>query len=278
MYKVVKILNNNVVCSLDHNGEEVILRGLGIGFQKKINDEIDEDKIEKVYKISNNKTSNKLQELLAEIPNSYAATSSDIIDYAKETLGKKLNDNIYITLTDHISFALDRKDKNLEYKNVLLSEIRQFYPSEFAVGTESLKIIKEKLGVDLSLDEAGFIALHIVNAELDTDMSSMFNITKLIQKIIDIVKDYYKISLDEESLNYARFITHLKFFGQRVFNNKISKDDDVTFQKMVRDRYAHDYQCAVKIREYVEETYKKTISEEEMTFLTVHLKRISIID
>lgn len=277
MYKISKIINNNIVCSLDRDGNEIILRGLGIGFQKKTNDFIPEDKIEKIYKMVNQNNSNKLQELLSETPIEYVTTCTEIIEMAKNQLGRKLNENIYITLTDHISFAIERKQKNMEYRNALLIEIKNFYRPEYEIGLQALEVIKDKLGVSLSVDEAGFIALHIVNAELDMDMSSMLQITEIIHNIVEIAKDYYNMEFDENSLNYERFATHLKFFGQRLIRNKITVDDDITFQKIVKDRYKKDYECAVKIRDYIQESLGKTITGEEMTFLTIHLRRISSV-
>lgn len=274
MYEITKVINNNIVCSIDSNGKEIILRGLGIGFQKKKRDCINEDKIEKIYKITDEKVSNKLQELLAEIPLEYVSTCTDIIDYAKQNLTRRLNDNIYITLTDHISFAIERKRENLEYKNALLSEIKSFYPQEYKIGLEAVDIIKEQLAVELSCDEAAFIALHIVNAELDIDMCNMVSITEMIQHIVELVEKYFKKVLNKETIHYDRFITHLKYFGQRVFQNKITKDDDTTFQRMVKSHFEKEYGCAEQIRKYVESEYDRKITEEEMIFLTVHLRKI----
>ncbi|WP_455715973.1 BglG family transcription antiterminator LicT [Anaerosporobacter sp.] len=276
MYRITKLINNNVVCSNDAEGNEVILRGLGIGFQKKVNDSIEDDKVEKIYKMENKATSNKLQELLADIPIEYITVCTEIIEYATKKLNKKLNDNIYITLTDHISFAITRKGNKLEYRNVLLTEIKTFYEAEYEIGVQSLEIIKEKLGVELSYDEAGFIALHIVNAELDTNMGNMVKITELIQMIVDLIRDYYGKPLDEDSFNYTRFITHLKFFGQRLFNNKVVEDDDEEFRSLVKDRYPVDYQCAENIAKLVLEKYNKKVTEEELMFLTIHLRRMQM--
>lgn len=278
MYIITKVINNNIVCSQDKDGNEIIVRGLGIGFGKKQNDEVPDDKIEKIYKIDDPKTSNKLATLLEEIPIEHIQTSTDIIELAKQKLNKKLNDNIYITLTDHISFAIERQQQKLEYHNALLWEIKKFYPLEYSVGIESLEIIKNNLRANLSEDEAGFIALHIVNAELDSNMSSTVRITELIQKVIEIVKDYYKIEFDETSLHYERFITHLKFFGQRLFSNKVSKGEDATFQDIVKKRYPEDYKCAELISKFVETTYNKDVTEEELIFLTIHLRRICMVD
>lgn len=47
--KIVKIFNNNAVATISKNKEDLILTGSGIGFQKKIGDEVDPGKIEKKY-------------------------------------------------------------------------------------------------------------------------------------------------------------------------------------------------------------------------------------
>ena len=188
------------------------------------------DKVEVVYKIDDKVTSNKLQELISQVPKEYIDTSTEIIDNIKSKLDKKLNDNIYITLTDHLSFAIERKKRKQEYSNVLLWDIQRFYQQEYELGKESLSIIKKNHGVELSNDEAGFIALHIVNAELDTNMSGMIKITTFMQEVIDIVKNYYNIVLNEDSLDFGRFITHLKYFSQRLFSNKSTKDTDFQLQ------------------------------------------------
>ncbi len=275
MFKITKIVNNNIVCSVDSNGKEIILRGLGIGFKKQIGAVIPEDKIEKIYKVVDKTESNKLQQLFNEIPIEYIEICGEIIDLAENTLGKKLNKNINITLTDHIDFAIERKKKSLEYKNALLSEIQNFYPVEYAIGKKATEMINERFSIKLSDDEAGFIALHIVNAALDTNINDIVSITEMIQSIVAIVKKYYNMEFDTETLDYSRFIVHMKFFGQRLFKNKIAADDDTTLQNMIKERYSHDYECAVKIRGYISTKYNKRISEEEMMFLTVHLRRIS---
>lgn len=275
MFKITKIINNNIVCSTDNNGDEIILRGLGIGFKKRAGAVVPEDKIEKIYRAADDRDLNKLQQLFSEIPIEYIDTCSDIIDLAENTLGKKLNKNINITLTDHIDFAIERKKKNLEYKNALLFEIQNFYPVEYSIGKRAIELIYKRFSVELSDDEAGFIALHIVNAELDTDMNNMVDITEMIQSVVEIVRKYYDMELNTETLDYSRFITHMKFFGQRLFKNQMAPDDDITLHKMIRERYSKDYDCAVKIRGYISAKYNKIISEEEMIFLTVHLRRIS---
>lgn len=56
---IKRILNNNVVITSDENGEETIVMGKGIGYQKAKGDTIDEEKINKVFRISNREVSDK---------------------------------------------------------------------------------------------------------------------------------------------------------------------------------------------------------------------------
>lgn len=246
-----------------------------IRIPKKIGDTVDKSKIEKIYSIENKSDSNKLMTLLAEIPLEYIQVSNEIISYAKYSLGKRLNDNVYIALTDHISFAIERYKQGLNFKNALLWEIKRFYNHEFLIGKEALAIIKKRLDVVLPEDEAASIAMHIVNAELNSrNMNETLDITKMIQNILNIVKFHFNIELDEYSLHYERFITHLKFFAQRMISGKIIKDDDTNFCEMIKTQYKEAYSCAEKIKKYVLKDFNHELSDEEMMYLTVHIKRI----
>ncbi len=273
--KIDKIINNNLVRAFENN-KEIIVMGCGLGYKKKIGEIIDEKKIEKVYAIENKTVSDRLMTLLSDIPLEHIQTSNEIISYAKYSLGKRLNENIYITLTDHISFAIERANKGLEFQNALLWEIKRFYNHEFLIGKEALLIIKKRLGVELTEHEAGFIALHIVNAELGSNnMDQTLDITKLIQNVLNIVKYHYKIDLDEYSLNYERFITHLKFFAQRIFSGKEIEVEDKNFCEMIKKQYKDTYECTEKIRDYIQKEFDHKLTDEEMMYLTVHIRRIT---
>ena len=274
-YRIERVINNNVVCSVNGKGEEIILRGKGIGFQKKPGMEVDASLVEGIFTLEKSQTKNKLVQLLEDIPEIYIEITSQIVDHAKETLGKSLNENIYVTLTDHIHFAIERKQKHLEYVNPLLWEIKSFYTGEYQVGLWALDLIHKRLGQRLKEDEAGFIALHIVNAQLGIRMDHMYRVTEMIGGILKIVEEYYGRHFDTDSMDYERFITHLKFFGQRLFKNKTYGQEDPGFHKMIKERYAKDYGCAMRIRLYIKKNYQKEIGTEEITFLTFHLRSLS---
>lgn len=167
--KIKKIINNNVVATLDDFDNELVVMGRGIGFQKHEGDLVDKSKVEKYFAMSNVNAS-QFEKLVKEIPYETIKTADEIITYAKQQLKRELNKNIYITVTDHLNFAIERHKKNIKFQNDLLWEIKRFYQKEYQIGCQALEIIKEQLGVDLSEDEAGFFALHIVNAEMNGEM------------------------------------------------------------------------------------------------------------
>lgn len=269
-----KIINNNIVSSLDQQQNEIIVMGRGIAFQKAKGDEISKELIEKQFYLKNDKTNHRFLELIKDIPVDIINVTDEVIAYAKQHMDRELNDGIYITLMDHINYAIERYLQGITAKNALLWEIKQFYKEELTVAKEALKIINQKLMVNLSEDEAGFIALHIVNAELDGEMEEVAKITKFIHEVLNIVRYHFKITLDEESLDYYRFVTHLKFFARRLFNgNKEAKDDVVLFEIVIQ-RYPEAYACVELIEKHIEKMYKQTLSVSEKLYLTMHIARI----
>lgn len=275
--KITKLVNNNIVTSEDMQGREIIVMGRGLGFGKKPGMEIDVGKIEKVFQLSSEGENQKLVDIIQDIPIEHIAAADKIIDYAKSMLGEKLKDTIYLSLIDHINGAIERQKQQITFTNPLMWEIKQYYPAEFSVGVQSLSILKNILGITLPVDEAAFIALHFITSEYDTKMDVTFDIPKLIDDIVAILESEFEIQIDKNSIHYERFITHLKFFAARVLQAKqIPEEDDFLFRSMIRDQYKESYECAKKIKQHIEEAYGVEISEEEVVYLTVHIKRVTM--
>lgn len=272
--KIAKLLNNNVVVAIDTQGNERVVMGRGLAFKKKAGDLIDENLIEKIFAMKSDDISQRLTELLSEIPVDVIATSDRIINLARKQLPGTLQDSIYITLTDHCHFALERFKRGAQITNILLWEIRQLYPDEYAVGLKALDIIEQRQGVRLPDDEAGFIALHFVNAQLGSDMRGTVKMTKVIQEILNIVKHQLHISYDEQVLNYHRFVTHLKFFTQRMMCNNTGQTKDPKLHEMVCEQYPIAYRCAEKVKLHIKIRYNYEFSTDELTFLTIHIERL----
>ena len=237
--RIKKILNNNAIISENDQKDEIIITGKGIAFGKKAGDLIDSEKVEKTFILKHDETSEKFKLLLEDIPVDYVSISYDIIEYAKNILNVQFNDFIYVTLTDHLNFAIKRHKENISYVNALRWEIKKFYPKEYEVGLKALEFINDELGIKFSEDEAANIALYFVNARINTksEIGETIQFVKVTQDILNIIKYTFGIELDESSLSYERFITHLKFFFQRIMKNtQINNENDFIYEE-IRKKY-----------------------------------------
>lgn len=278
--KIKKVINNNILCVVDEHGCELIVTGKGLGFGRHRGETIDPGLVERTYRMEDKGAQRSLRELVEKIPAEHLALTQQLIADIKGQIPQKLNESLLITLADHISFAIERKQQGVEFSNPLKGSIMCYYPTEYHLGQRCLKVVREQLGVALHEDEAAFIALHIVNAELNTNMTEMYDITNLIEGTIAVVEYFYGKHFDRESLDFNRFVVHLRYFAQRLFQDKMLEDDqgehDLLFRQLIMRNCQEHYKCAQCIGQYVRHTWKKELSEEELTYLTIHLKRINL--
>lgn len=275
---IEKVINNNIISAYEKSGAEVIVMGRGIGFKKKQGEVVPADQISKIFRIKSRTLTEQFKELLANMPLERVRISDEIISHAKDHLKLKLNQSIYVTLTDHINFAIERVSQGIEPQNALLWEIKRFYPQEFQLGIYALELIQDRLGILLPEDEAGFIALHFVNAEYGTDIRDAVKFPDQMQAIVDIVERDLGILLDESSLHYERFMTHIKFLIQRIYRKELLSSEDRELSLLMQRKYPREYQCSLKVAEYIMLATGSRLSEEEIMYLSVHIRRVSTID
>ena len=279
--RIKKVINNNILCVVDDKGSELIVTGRGLGFGRKIGQRIDPADVEKTYRMEDKAEQRRLRELVEQIPLEHLSLTQDLIREIKSVIYQPLNESLLITLADHISFAIQRKEQGVEFKNPLSGSILCYYPAEYQLGQRCLALIRERCGVDLNPDEASFIALHIVNAELNTNMSEMYDITRLIEGVVEVVEYFYRDVgvFDRESLAFNRFVVHLRYFAQRLFQGKLMEDStdesDAAFRALIARNCKQHYKCAQFVAEYIKNTWHQTLSQEELIYLTIHLKRVS---
>lgn len=271
---IEKVFNNNAIIAKDANRDEFVVMGRGIAFKKSAGDTVQEDLIEKVFILKQNDASEKLKLLLEDVPTEYVALCYDIIEYGKNMLNVHLSDYIYVSLTDHIDNAFKMMDQGFNNLNPLIWEIEKFYPKEFAVGLKALEFIEEMTSRRLVKDEAANIALHFINAQMNSLNGKIADIarqTEKIQQIFNIIKYSYKIEIDEKSISYERFVTHLRFFFQRLDKKEKVQSLDDFLLKQVKAKYKEAYSCMLKIEKYLD----TKLSDDEKLYLTIHIHRVT---
>lgn len=271
---IKRVLNHNAAISTNHQGLDILLMGKGIAFKKRIGDHIDSEAIEASFVLKNSDNMNRFTELFIAVPQEVVACSERLINLGKIKLGKNLDEILYINLTDHIHSAIERHKQGVIISNPLRWEIQRYYPDEYAIGVKALEVIASELGVALAVDEASFIAMHFVNASLDNPFKEPHRMTEIVSYIEQKVKADFKTELDEASIDYYRFITHVKLFAQRVLSGVAYDDDETDLLLVVKDKYPEEYHCVRQISHHMKKVYHYQLSSSELLYLTVHIKRL----
>uniref|UniRef100_UPI0011A75ED6 PRD domain-containing protein n=1 Tax=Yersinia massiliensis TaxID=419257 RepID=UPI0011A75ED6 len=85
---------------------------------------------------------------------------------------------------------------------------------------------------------------------------------------------HFNIEYEEESINFQRFVTHLKFFSQRLLSNTYVSTDDNSLHDIVAEKYDISYECAKKINRFIKHEYGRSLTDDEMMFLSIHIEHV----
>lgn len=268
--RIIKVLNNNAVIVKDE-GQEKIAIGPGVGFQKKKNDRVPIEKIEKLFILKENE---KFQRLLLRIPEDHLMMAEEILAYAEKHLQTPLDDHALLSLADHLSFAIEREQKGIHVRNKLLQEIKILYKKEFEVGLWAIKQIQKKLQIKMPMDEAAFIALHIHMMKIQGgDLQKTVRQTAIVKEMVNTITDYLNITLKEDEISYERLVNHLRYALSRNEHPQ-SHALDHEILSMIQRKFALSYQCALAVARKLSTTYHIHLSEEELGYITLHIERL----
>lgn len=271
---IKQIFNNNIVSTLDDNHQELLVLGRGIGFNSHVGDPIHEHQIEKIFRLQDATIYEKFKATVMQVPIEILQVTDDIVSLARTQLNKTISDGIYVSLSDHIHFATERIQQNMIVRNPLSWEVQHFYKAEYDVAKEALTLLKERLNIEFPKEEICNIALHFINAEVNDSMNDVTHLMQLLQEIMNIIKYHFNIEYDEDSISYFRFITHLKYFCQRVITHASYDDAEEYLYEVVKKNYQESFNCIRKIKTFILKNYGYTMTHSEQLYLTLHVERL----
>lgn len=270
---IIKSFNNNIVL-IQKDNKEKLLFAKGIGFGKKPGDIIPSGTlVEKVFVIEDEQNLKNFNNLINANNENFIILCEEIIYKISEEFGEDLNENIHISLTNHLAFALQRLKDGQEIENPFLVEIETLYNSEFKLAQEIAKKIKNETNIIIPDGEAAFIALHIHSARNNGKLSNTIKYSFLASTIVEYVEDEIGISVNRKSLDYARFLTHIRFAVERIMNNKCNKND---LKETIKRIYKKSYKIAIGVGKIIEDELDIEVDEDEIAYLAMHIERLRI--
>jgi beta-glucoside operon transcriptional antiterminator len=270
MYLIKKI-NNNFAIARDSVGKVIIVSGRGIGFEKMPCELKDLARIDRTYYDVDNRFVTQIQ----NIPDQVINLTTKAVAYASTQLNRELNPNLFFTLADHINFVIDRAKSGIHFNYGITYEVRYLHLKEMEIAESILVQINKLYQLDLSIDEAAIIALHILEAEkLTPSVEIGHELQRILLDIGAILTRLLRIELDDKGFNYYRFVSHIQYLmDRRESKTAIVSANQKIFDSLTKE-FPDTYQCVLEIKEYFIRELNWTISDEELLYLMLHINRL----
>lgn len=274
--KFVKQLNNSAAIVESDDGKEEVVLGKGIGFGLKKGDTIDENKIERRFVTADDQID---LDQVQDIGASTIDVTNQVVKMVEPILDIKFSDFQYLSLADHIDFAITRVEDDIDLNmNNTRWEVKNLFPKEFAVAEEVVKLINEELGIKLPKSESVLMTYHLVNASSnDAQLQETVQITNLISSIVNIIQLDYKMVLDTDSFNYSRFITHLRALLVRLLRHQSTDTEelDPSLLSFMKVKYNHAYQTEERIATFLHAKMGWELKPDDRFYLVLHIWRVT---
>ncbi|MCJ1688651.1 PRD domain-containing protein [Rathayibacter sp. VKM Ac-2927] len=270
-----KVLNNNVVISIDRSGRERVLMGRGLGFQVKVDDIVDQSRVEKTFVLEKGSGGQHARQLLADVSYRVVEATNAAIDEGERMLGRDLGPRFAVALLDHVQFVLERLEQGVRIPAAAMPELRVLHPGEFTAAQRMTESISARLQTALPPEEAVFITMHLLNATRDEPNGTAALLFRRVQHVVATVEAGLGVELDRSSPEFARFILHVQFLLQRLVSKAMLRGADTSFFEFAKHSYSASYEIATKVKFYVSAATGSDLTDEEMLYVIVHVERLA---
>jgi beta-glucoside operon transcriptional antiterminator len=271
---VHKVLNNNVVISIDESGQERVLMGRGLGFGLKADDMVDPAKVEKTFILAAGADGEHERRLLTDAPYAVVEAVTRAVDDAERTLARHLGRRLTIAVIDHVQYVIERLDQGLRIPTTTMPALRVLHPEEYAAAEGMASSIAASLGRELPPEESVFLTMHLLNATRDEPNGTASLLFRRVQHVVQVVEHGLGITLDEDGPDYARFILHVQFLLQRLVNRTMLSSGDTSFFEFAKHSYPASFAIATEVKAYVAAATGSELTDEELLYVIVHVERL----
>lgn len=275
MFKILKVLNNNSILVIDlDTKQELIFLGKGVGFGKKVNQNVSEIENAKAYRFTEQQSRQESIDTIKSISPVFIEIAGGIIEEAEKQFGN-VDNNILLPLADHIAFAIKRMEQGIELKNPFAKEIKVLFEEEYNVAKKGKDLINQKIGVEINDDEVGYITLHVHTALTRENVVQSMDVARMIQEGIQTIEKELGAMLDDATISYTRLLTHMKFMILRVINDEKLHLDMTDY---VLENFPDSFALAKQICNSFEQGIKKPFPNIEISYFAIHIERVKSVD
>lgn len=270
--EIIKILNNSSAIVSDGH-TQLFVTGKGLVFGKKVGDAVSSEEITEQYYLKKADSKQYIGNF-KELSEEYYIVTQEIMSLIEKDFQIPRKDDLYVSLIDHIYFAVQRYRERVSLPNALLSEIKALYPIEFKVGLKSVRTINLKFRTVLTEDEAGFIAMHVANTTKSASKNRNIEVVnEAVKEMASIIENYYQLNL-KESVHHNRLLTHLKYLCIRLVNNK--EHEDIVNTQISNIELIHEEAWLIRgpIDDYLKEKFDTRLNKSEAMYLILHINRL----
>lgn len=268
--RIIKNINNNFAIAVDGAGNRLIISGKGIGFGKVPRELEDITRINRSYY----DVDEAYVSMLNEIPEEIIAISAQIVDQARRHIDNPISSNIVFTLADHIHFSIQRCQKQMNVQLPIVYDIQHLFEKEMSIGAYGLRLIQKELHITLPKEEAAYIALHIINAEMQDKNKKTDKDNEIIEHILTIIEREYDMQINKDNFNYSRFVSHMHYLLKRGESKQLINTDNKAIYDKLKQDYRQSYECVRQVSAYLNGIFHMELSDEEKLYLMLHINRL----
>lgn len=270
MYRVEKVLNNNVVIAVsEEDMKEYLIMGKGIGFGKKTAQRFETADDVQVYSMIDKSKDSKNRTSVKEIDPLYLEAADMLLKEAEKCLGN-VDKSVMIPLADHIDFAVKRMKERGEISNPLTEDIQVLFHVEYKVAEKIRPFLEKETGIIITDSEVGYIALHVHSAITEDKVASSLQMARCVRECITMIENEIHHKIPITTLSYNRLMNHVRYMVLRAVQKEEIK---ISMNDYMEIRFAGSYRIATHICKEMGKTLKCELHENEVGYLAIHIQR-----
>lgn len=276
MYTVIRSLNNNIVVSRDSKGRECVLTGSGIGFGKKPGGLISSDHVEHIY-FNLDKLQEHWLQLLSQSTPETLEIAQLLLQYAEQKLKKIPPSTSIISLSAHLSSAIERVQNHIPIPAMMQESIILLYPSEYRLGEYGLKLVQHRLGIELPHAEASFLALYLAEAFVLNSSDHLLLAQNAAHEILDIVQRTCPIKVGKQDSETLQFCVYIKLRCWLISNGKVhNKTLDIPMEllTLMYENIPGSRMCIQQVSDYLDQKFQYAMQPEDILNFLLRVNRM----